>query len=168
MITLVPASPAHIGTIAARMRAADRIECVAMGLSPKGALRSGLRASSLCLTAKVDGRAEAMIGLVVANALCGEGVPWLLGTEAVYDHPRAMLRRGPRILAAMLDSTPRLSNLVAVQNIRAIRFLRRLGFAMGGEVIMHGGTGFITSSIERCRGADPMTTQDRRAAWPRH
>ncbi|MEN2791561.1 hypothetical protein ABC974_18140 [Sphingomonas oligophenolica] len=142
----MPASPAHVGRIASRMRADDVIECAAMGHRPKQALRDGLTASSLCFTALVDGRPEAMFGLVVTNALAGEGTPWMLGTEAIYRHPRAMLRWGPRFVAAMLDSTPVLSNLVSVDNVRAIRFLRRLGFSIGKDRIMFASTEFVTFS----------------------
>jgi len=145
-IRIVAASPAHVGRIATRMREADVVECRAMGHSPKQALRDGLVASTLCLTALVDGRPEAMFGLVVNSALAGEGAPWMLGTEAIYDHPRAMLRWGPRFVAAMLDSTPALSNLVSVDNARAIRFLRRLGFSIGEDSMMFANTEFVTFS----------------------
>lgn len=148
-LELVRASPAHVGRIANRMRSADVIECRAMGFTPKAALRMALRSSSICVTAKVGGLPEAMFGMVVISALSGEGSPWMLGTEAIYDHPREMLRGAPPILAAMLDSTPRLSNLVAVENARAIRFLRRLGFSFQEEVIMIAGTEFITFDMER-------------------
>lgn len=148
-IRIVPATPAHVGRIASRMRADDVIECAAMGHTPKQALRAGLIASTLCFTALVDGRPEAMFGLVVGSALSGEGTPWMLGTEAIYDHPRAMLRWGPRFLAAMLDSTPVLSNLVAIDNVRAIRFLRWLGFSLGEDRILFGSTEFVAFSQER-------------------
>ncbi|MDB5702889.1 MAG: hypothetical protein JWN66_5 [Sphingomonas bacterium] len=148
-IALAPASPAHVGPIAARMRAADVMECAAMGHSPRLALRTGLLSSSLCLTAIVDGRPEAMFGLVVTNALCGEGSPWMLGTDAIYRHPRAMLRWAPGILAAMFDSTPTLDNLVAAGNHRAIRYLGRIGFTIAKEVIMIAGTPFVRFSQER-------------------
>lgn len=131
------------------MREADIVECQAMGHSPKQALRDGLIASSLCLTALLDGRPEAMFGLVVTSALAGEGTPWMLGTEAIYDHPRAMLRWGPRFVAAMLDSTPTLGNLVSIENGRAIRMLRRWGFTVAGEPIMIGDVGFLAFRMER-------------------
>ena len=132
------------------MREADIVECRAMGYSPKQALREGIVASSLCLTALLDGRPEAMFGLVVRSALAGEGTPWMLGTEAIYDHPRAMLRWGPGFVATMLDSTPVLSNLVAVDNVRAIRFLRWLGFTIREDRMMFAGTEFVTFSKGEC------------------
>jgi len=120
-----------------------------MGHTPRQALRAGLLSSSLCLTATVDGRAEAMFGLVVTNALCAEGSPWMLGSDAIYRHPRTMLRWGPRILSAMFDSTSVLENLVAEDNHRAVRFLKRIGFTIGKEVIMIAGTRFIPFHQER-------------------
>ena len=124
-------------------------ECAAMGHTPRQALRAGLLSSSLCLTATVDVRPEAMFGLVVTNALCGEGAPWMLGSDAIYRHPRTMLRWGPRILSAMFDSTPVLENLVAEDNDRAVRFLRRIGFTIAKEVTMIAGTRFVPFSQER-------------------
>jgi len=135
-ITIAPASLAHVGAIAIRMRAADRVECAALGHSPKQALRAGIASSSPAWTALVDGRPEAMFGLVVTSALGGEGRPWMLGSDAVYAYPRAMLRRGPHFLAAMFTATPRLSNLVAADNVRAIRLLRRWGFTIDTETTM--------------------------------
>jgi len=131
------------------MRDADIVECRALGQSPKQALREGLIASTFCLTALVDGWPEAMFGLVVTNALAGEGTPWMLGTEAIYDHPRAMLRWGPRFVAAMLDSTPALSNLVSADNARAIRFLQRMGFHTGEDRMFFANTEFFTFTQER-------------------
>lgn len=149
MVELVPASPAHVGVIANNMRAADVLECTAMGHTPKQALRSGLRTASEAWTAKVDGKPAAMFGLRVTSALSGTGVPWMLGTDEVYRHPREMIRWGSLILGRWLDSTPSLSNYVSVGNAPAIRMLRRWGFEIGEEVTMFAGTGFVTFRMER-------------------
>jgi len=148
-VEVVPASPAHVGVIANRMREADVLECRALGRSPKQALRLGLRASSEAWTAKVDGRPEAMFGLVVTSALGGEGTPWMLGSEEIYRHPRLMIRHGERVLRRWLDSTPTLSNYVSADNLRAIRLLRRWGCEIGSEVHMQGGCGFVAFRLER-------------------
>jgi hypothetical protein len=132
------------------MREADRRECIGLGRTPKQSLRLGLIASEMCWTAKVDGRPEAMMGLVVESAISGEGTPWFLGTDEVYRHGREMVAWGPRILRAMLDSTPRLSNLVGSFNRPAIRLLRRWGFEVREEVIMSaGGVEFFAFSMGR-------------------
>jgi hypothetical protein len=147
MIRLVPAKPSHIGPIANRMRAQDIEECAAFGRSPKQALRMGLRASIEAYTALVDGRPEAMMGLTPVNALERQGTPWMLGTEVIYQHPRAMLYLGPKVIARWRDSTRNLSNLVAVRNARAIRMLRRWGFEVGGEPTVVGGLEFVTFAM---------------------
>jgi hypothetical protein len=149
MISVVPASPAHVGVIANRMRADDVEECRAMGFTPKQALRTSIRQSSEAWTVKVDGRPEAMFGLVVTSALGGQGRPWMLGTDAIYRHPRAMIRYGRRVLERWLDSTQCLTNLVSVGNHRALRMLRRWGCSIRGEVIVFAGTEFVTFTLSR-------------------
>ena len=155
---IVPASPAHIRRIANRMREADAIECAAIGLSPKQALRHSLRTSGEVWTAKVDGRPEAMFGLQVVSALGGKAHPWMLGTEAIYDYPREMIRMGRQIIDHWRDSTPDLSVLVAVQNVRAIRFLRGCGFATDPDILPIGGVSFVRMSCDddrACLSAEP-------------
>lgn len=148
MITVVPASPAHVGTIAARMREADRIEVAAMGRTPKQALRLGLQCPGEAWTAKVDGVPEAMFGLHVVSALGRVAHPWMLGSDAIYRYPRMMLRHGKRVVDRWLDST-NLSNFVSADNARAIRMLRRWGFEIGKEVIPFAGVEFLTFTMER-------------------
>lgn len=149
MIALVPASPAHVGILANTMRAVDVLECTAMGHTPKEALRSGLRTSSEAWTVKHDGKPIAMLGLRVTSALGGTGIPWMLGSEEIYRHPREMIRWGEQVLGRWLDSTPHLSNLVSRSNTPAIRMLRRWGAEIGREVIMFAGTEFVTFTLER-------------------
>lgn len=149
MIEIVRASPAHIGVIANRMRAHDVEECRAMGHEPKPALRSAMRHSSEVWTAKVDGRPEAMFGIVVTSALGGEGKPWMLGSDEIYRHPRAMLRSGHLLLNRWLDSTPHLSGLVSLRNSRAIRMLRRWDCQIGEEIHLFGGQQFVEFCLSR-------------------
>lgn len=148
-VELVPAHAGHIGTIAARMRAIDRMEAAAFGRSPKQALRLGIRASSIALTAKVDGRAEAMMGLSPLCVLGGMGTPWFLGTDEVYRHGREMIAWGPKIIARFLDAYPHLENNVASCNGKAIRLLRAWGFTVEGEVQSFGGVEFHRFSLSR-------------------
>lgn len=124
------------------MRVEDRRECAAFGHSPKQALRDGLNASTICLTALVDGKPEAMMGLVVVSAIEGLGRPWMLGTDEIFRHGRELIAWGPGILSGMFDSTPRMSNLVSSTNARAIRLLRRWGFAVEEQEEMIGGVAF--------------------------
>lgn len=138
MIEFVPASPAHIGTLAARMREIDRLECSLMGHSPKEALRMSMRYSTLAYTAKVDGRAEAMFGVSTVSLLTGEGSPWLLMTDAGAKQAKALVRDGRRYSVLFQTVFPTLRNLVHADNHVAIRWLRRLGYGIGGTVEMSG------------------------------
>lgn len=147
-LRLVPAAYRHVNRLARDMRPIDVIECAAMGRSPKQALRHGIMASSWAKTALVDGEPQAMFGLVIESALTGEGVPWFLGTDVVFDHGRALIRMGPRILSRMGDSTRRLANLVSVDNSRAIRLLRHWGFTVDPEHVRVGGVAFRRFELE--------------------
>lgn len=147
MVEIVPASRAHIGRIANRLRAADRLECTAMGYEPKHALRMALAQSSEAFTVKIDGEPEAMFGLVVTSALNGTGKPWMLGSDLLYRHPREMLKGGSFFLSRWLLGTPHLSGLVAACNHRAIRVLRRWGFHVSEDV---DGIGFVSFDIGPC------------------
>lgn len=148
-LRLVPASRAHVGPIANRMRAVDRRECAAFGYSPKGALRRSLAGSARALTALVDGRAEAMMGVEVLSALDRTGTIWMLATDEAFRHGREMLRLGPTIIDALGDSTRHLSNLVSVDNIPAIRMLGRWGFDVLEEVTMIGNVAFHAFRMDR-------------------
>lgn len=138
-VRLIPANWRHINTIANRMREIDAQECRAMGREPKQALRTAFMSSDKAWTAMVDGRPEAMFGVVVESLLDRLGTPWFLGTDEVYRHGRELIMHGPGILASMGDSSRRLANLVSAHNDRAIRLLGRWGFTVkDDEVIVRG------------------------------
>lgn len=138
MIEFVPASPAHVGTIALRMREIDRLECAIMGRTPKQALRASLMASSLAWTAKVDGRPEAMFGAAAVSLMDREGSPWLLLTEAGAREAKSLVRDGRRYADLMQAEYSVLANVVHADNHLACRWLERLGFTLGETFAMHG------------------------------
>lgn len=129
------------------MREADRIEVGAFGFTPRQALRRGLL-SGEAFTAIVDDRPEAMFGIVIENAITGLARPWMLGTDAIYGRGREMLRMGREIVQRWVDSRLSLENLVSADNDRAIRLLKRWGFAVHSEVHMIGGIAFYCFGCE--------------------
>ncbi len=147
-VELVPAEVRHIGGIARRMRPDDVLECRAVGHDPKQALRIGLRQSLWSLTALIDGKPEAMMGVVPVNLVEGVGCPFLLGTDAVYGEGRAMLVKGAEVIAAMTRTLPVLENMVAAANVRAIRLLGRWGFCVGDDPVDVGGVPFLRFRME--------------------
>ncbi len=138
MIEIVPASPAHIGVIATRMRDIDALECWIAGHSPKAALRAGLRGSISVFTAKIDGRPEGMFGVTTTSFVNGEGAIWLLGTDVLAKHGKAMVRLGRIYTRSMLDHYSLLHNRVHADNDKAIRWLARLGFVIGPVDVIRG------------------------------
>lgn len=149
MIEIVTARPTHVGPIANRMREIDRLECSAAGHSPKDALRLGLMTSSIVWTALIDGRPEAMFGAVPISEINGRGAAWLLMTDAAARQRRALVRLGYVYTAAMHQHYRVLENNVHARNDVAIRWLSRLGYAVGPVDVINGQPmrGFIRCAI---------------------
>jgi hypothetical protein len=121
----------------------DRIEALAMGRTPKDALRIGLRCSLSAFTA-VDGvKPIAMLGVVPVGLLGGRGTVWMLGTDDLFRRGRDMLRLAPPVLAEWLETFSLLENVIAVENVKAIRVLKTWGFDVGGPEQVHRGVRFV-------------------------
>jgi hypothetical protein len=149
-VQLVPARLTHVGPIAANMRALDRLECEALGRSPKDALRNGLRCSLSAITVIEGGQTPiAMLGVVPTAVLGGRGTVWMLGTERVFQNGRALLQLGPLVLADWLDQFGRLENIISADNDRAIRLLRKWGFTIGEAEQVFSGVRFVPFWLER-------------------
>lgn len=140
---LVAAAPEHIPHLAATMREMDRIECAAMGHDPAEALSIGLSRSIWALTALIDDEPVAMMGIAPRSMIEGVGVPWMLGSDAIYDGARELVTYGPGIIREMESIFPRLTNFVAAANDRAIRFLRHWGWRISSERVAVGGVDFV-------------------------
>jgi hypothetical protein len=138
MIEIVPARLTHVGPIALNMREIDQLECRIFGHSPKEALRAGLLASTIAWTAIIDGRPEAMFGASTVSMLDSIGKPWLLMTDEAVRHHKALVRFGRIYTAAIQRHYMQLENWVHVDNVVAIRWLSRLGFAVGGVDVIRG------------------------------
>ncbi len=138
MIELVPAQLTHIGPLAHRIREIDLIECRTVGHSAKQALRAGLFHSTLCWTAMVEGRPEAMLGVVTSSLLDREGVIWMLVSEKGAAQKRALLSLPAVVLPAIHKHYDILHNRVHSSNRRAIRWLAYLGFEIGPEELVRG------------------------------
>lgn len=149
-IRIVPARLVHVGPIASRLREADRQECIALGRLPKEALRIGLRTSLHPLTVVIDGRPEAMLGVMPLSLMRGSGLIWMLGTDALFGCARAFATIGPMICEMFREDFRELGNIVAVDNHRAIRVLRHLGFHVGGTMEWHGGVAFVPFRMKQC------------------
>lgn len=120
-----------IEELAQHMRQADLDEIAASSGKPAlDILADSVRGSSVVLALELaDGSLGCIFGVAPMGGLLGTtGAPWLLGTRALERNPRALIELGPRYLALMLASYPRLFNYVDARNKRSIRWLKWLGF----------------------------------------
>lgn len=138
MIEIVPANFRHVNTIANRMRDIDQLECRIFGHTPKQALREGLSTATIAWTALIDGRPEAMFGAQTISLIDGSGRPWMLMTDVAARHKIALLRLGRIYTDALHRHYGILYNLVHARNETSIRWLARLGFAVGGVEVIRG------------------------------
>lgn len=137
-IEIVSARQTHIGPIAARIREIDRLECEIAGGTPKDMMRVGLMNGEVAFTALVDGRPEAMFGVIPTCMVEGRGRVWMLMTDDAMTHRRAILRFGVIYTAALHRYYAVLENHVHARNDAAIRWLSRLGYAVGPVDVVKG------------------------------
>lgn len=138
MIEVIPAKPFHTGTLARRMRQIDVLECQIMGHTPKEALRTGLLGSTIAWTVVIDGRPEAMMGATPISFMEGVGRPWLLMTDVAATKAVTLVRLGRIYTDAIHRHYPLLENWVHADNDRTIRWLTRLGYAVGSVDVIRG------------------------------
>lgn len=133
---LVAATGAHVNRLAKTMRAIDAAECRAFRREPKSAIRYSLGGSLHAITAVDDEqRPLAMFGVVPTGLMTRTGTPWFLGTDAVFDYPRALLSMGPGIIRWWQQDFDVMENYVGAENDRAIRLLKKWGAVVDPETL---------------------------------
>ena len=130
MMSLVPATAAHVADLAHRLRPADRAEFDAEGLSPLFGLQAVRDLSPEATTALVSGRAEAMFGICNVSVLTVVLAMLFVGSNAVTRHARLMVAHNRRWLVEAMRPFRVLRNRVDARNRVAIRWLRWLGFTI--------------------------------------
>jgi len=126
---ILPAEASHITSMQGRWRPEDVAELWAVAhRTPEACLEGGLAVSPICWTATWQGRPMAMFGVSPAAMIGGVGCPWMVGTVDLDRHSYAIMRQCRPLLARMLEVFPHLVNFVDIRNVRAIRWLRALGF----------------------------------------
>lgn len=131
---IVPATEAGAMVLARRLRAADKAEVMAQGLTPEEALLGSLRGSLWARMALLGGRPFCMWGVEAASLIGGVGYPWLLGSPLLDRFPRDFLRESRAGLAEMLETFERLEVFVDARYGKTARWMRWLGFVSGDPV----------------------------------
>lgn len=140
--SIAPATRADCFELAQVMRAADRLECEALGVSPLATLEDALASSSWAFTVRFHGEIAAMAGLTPTehhgSALGGRSsaIPWALTGAVVDRYPMQFWRLSKLFAALMRHHQPNLTNLVDARHTSALRWLERLGFTIGPVVEM--------------------------------
>jgi hypothetical protein len=143
-----------IDPIARSARQADRDEIEeGCGQSIASALTLGLRSSVAAHVIAWGDTPLAAFGDVCYSPGAGIGIPWLISTDAIEQHPRAFLRICKPLVAQMLERHQTLINYVDTRNTAAIRWLEWLGFSMGSaEPYGPAGLLFRRFSMDRGHG----------------
>lgn len=141
MLSIDDAWPDDFEDLADRMTAADRAEMAAAGLAV--ASLTHVRAHAL----RWHGSLVCLFG--VEPAADGTGVPWMLCTDTLAEVPRRAMAAASRdVVQAWRGEFLRLVNLIHRHNIKALRFVRWLGFVIDETPAGPGGE-FFTFTWDR-------------------
>lgn len=127
-----PVQPGDAEALAAGLREQDRAELDAAGHPDHlQTIRASVSMSDWCRTATVGGEVACIFGVAPMGGLLDpRGAPWMLGTDLVPQNRRALARRTPGYIRAMLQMYPHLLNTVHARNTLAVRWLARAGFTL--------------------------------------
>lgn len=141
MVDVREVQEGDIEALVADLRPADaaEIEAVCGTCDMAAAVRKSLDASLLAWAAVADGRLMCLFGVVPLTMTSDVGVPWCLGTTVVDRQGRALTRLAPTYIARMLAAFPVLANGVDARNVKAVRWIRRMGFTVRPAVVMKPG-----------------------------
>ena len=130
-VRIVPALPCHVPRIAENARKADEVELWAAACkSPADVMNQALDKSVLAWTGFIDGNPVCMFGVTPGAPLSGCGIPWMVGTRHLDRYAVLFLRRCRPVVEEMLSHFDLLHNYVDSRNVRAVRWLKWLGFEM--------------------------------------
>lgn len=127
---ITTAQTEHIQLLVGKVREHDAMEFAAMGETPASVLRSALSVSHHAYTAWVGEEVMCIFGIADMSVLGGRGCPWLVGSDLIDKHRRWFLSRCKEALPIISQSYSHLENCVDARNVRAIRWLRWLGFTI--------------------------------------
>lgn len=133
-IQIRPAQPEDIGLLLENIRQADLDELTASHgeyADLEAILINGLeRSGEHAWTMFIDGQLALIGGVAPGGSLIGGsvGIPWMLGTNVI--RAGTLTRAAMRYFAQVKEIYPELSNYVDARNVKAIRWIRRMGFTV--------------------------------------
>ena len=131
MIEYLPVSNEHVSHLVSNMRELDQKELIAtVNWSFERILTHSVKTSVRSASVVIDGELVCIMGVTVKSMLGGEGCPWLIGTNKLNKHKKALVSESVRLLPEVMGGFERLENFVHSENKPAIRYLKYLGFTL--------------------------------------
>ena len=129
MIRVVPATVEHAERMAPIMRREDQDEVRALGLTPLGALTHSIAGAYIAEAAVTpEDDVIAMWGACPDTLTGSKAHLWMLGTEAVPRHAKALLRGSRSFVAYVQRRFPVAECLVDMRYHQAMAWVQWLGF----------------------------------------
>ena len=130
---------ADVAALVANLRPLDAQELTAAsGEDLHNSVRRALHISPHRWAIEADGELVILGGVVPVSILGGVGSPWMLGTTTMDRLPGALTRVGMHYRDVAKSLFPELVNYVDARNVKAIRWLKRLGFTMSDTPVPYG------------------------------
>ncbi len=135
VLSLAKPTHDHALQIATRMRATDRSEVwLSHKHAPLEALEVALaRSRRDSYTVMAGDEPIALFGVGIGSLIANTGSPWMLGTPAMAQHTKEILRLSIPLVNFLRGGYARLENYVYSGNITSIVWLHKCGFTIDAE-----------------------------------
>lgn len=150
------AKPWHVGQMARMIRKDQRNAIVKIGVSPHQELSKIFNSSSFKKVCLVDGKLQAMWG-VVGTLISSSGFVWMVVTDEAMRFPVKMVKETRNQLRIISEITPKLFTALVDGDEVAIKFAKYFGFS-SANIGYDPGEGFVgmTYSPEEKQSYSPF------------
>lgn len=137
-VSIVVSTYEHAQYLQNKLKTDDLYECFIHGVTPFIALHQPIKEKDgFVFTALYDNQPVAMFG--VANLLSDDdlnmGTVWMLGTNELYKIQKSFIKTTKEVVDWLMTKYDIIENIVPVQNIRTIKWLKLLKFSVSSEKI---------------------------------
>lgn len=137
MIEFISTTPAHIEQLASAIRKDDLNEVRASsGTGAYEAISVCVKASAEPITALYEGDVLCIFGIAKTTFLSKSAAPWMLGSRVLDRHKKSFLIYSKRYIEEARKDYPHMVNYVDSRYIKAVRWLKWLGFDMVENAVM--------------------------------
>lgn len=127
-----PGTLADARSLAPRLRPADERELkLSSGGTSRDILQASVSMSDEVWAGESEGVVIALGGLTLFDGPQRLGVPWMVGSDELLQHPIKLVREGRRFVSQWEKRCQVMTNFVHAENHVHIEWLKRIGFTMG-------------------------------------